>query len=362
MKRIFSHSPRWCRLSALALAIAVAGCDRKPADRAGNGASTDGRETARRVLAVGFFPNITHAQAIVAQQMEHENHAWFAANFPKGLALQWYPFNAGPNAMEALLLGSVQLSYVGPNPALNAYVRTRGDELCQLAGAARGGGALVVRAGVEATTPAQFAGKKIGTPQYGNTQDVACRLWLARGGLRILPSGGDAHVIPMQNPELHQVFGQGGVDAAWTVEPWVSRIVRDFKGRIVVEQPDDITTLLVTGTSQLKARGGDIRAFTAAHIALTAWIGDNGAEAAALLHRGLERITRTKLDPELIALALRRITFSATVDRAAMQKFVEEARSIEMLPANIPPLDNFFRHATAQPTPDTIRSGTPQPR
>ncbi|MDR2845344.1 MAG: ABC transporter substrate-binding protein [Puniceicoccales bacterium] len=329
MKNTISSRPAVAFLCFLFCAFA--GCER------------DGTDAAKP-LRVGFFPNITHAQAIIAQQMEVEGRSWYASRMPADTRIEWAVFNAGPTAMEQLLIGAIDLSYVGPNPALNAYANTAGRDVRQLAGAARGGSALVVQPELNATKPADFAGKKIGTPQFGNTQDVACRSWLVKGGLKIHTTGGDAQVIPTQNPELVQIFGQKNLDAVWTVEPWVTRLVRDYGGKIVLEQPRDITTLLVTGESALGTRAGAVAAFRQAHVELTAWINAHPDEAAVCLHRGLERITKTRIDPTLVATAFKRITFDATVDRAAMQTFVDDAFAIRMLKAR-PDLENFFRHA-----------------
>ncbi len=295
-------------------------------------------------LRVGFFPNVTHAQAIIAQQMAFEGNDWYSSRLPGHLPVAWYPFNAGPSAMEALIIGTTELSYVGPNPALNAYVRTKGREIRQLAGSAQGGSALVVQPDIAAQTPEDFRGRTIATPQFGNTQDVACRSWLIKGGLNITTTGGDAQVLPIQNPDMVQSFGQKSIDAAWTVEPWVSRLERNFRGKIVFEQPNDITTILTTSERAWQEKPEIIQAFSSAHHELTLWIQSHPDEAVGYLHRGLERITRTRLDRELIAAAFSRIHFTDTVDRPATQRFVDDAYAIGMLAAN-PNLDRFFQHA-----------------
>jgi len=113
---------------------------------------------------------------------------------------------------------------VGPNPALNAYARSRGEEIRVIAGAVNGGSALVVQPDGRLTKPADFRGKRIATPQLGNTQDVSARAWLVSGGLRITQTGGDAQVVPTANPDQLSLFQSKQLDAVWTVEPWVSRL------------------------------------------------------------------------------------------------------------------------------------------
>ena len=91
--------------------------------------------------------------------------------------MQWFAYNAGPSAMEAIFAGSIDLTYVGPSPALNAYIRSDGEEIRVLAGAAEGGAALVVPGDGSIAKAADFKGRRVATPQLGNTQDVAARAW-----------------------------------------------------------------------------------------------------------------------------------------------------------------------------------------
>jgi len=133
---------------------------------------------AKTVLRVGYFPNITHAQGVIGKTLTAQQKGWFEERLGPDIEIQWYAFNAGPSAMEAIFAGSIDLTYVGPNPSLNAYIRSKGEEIRVIAGAARGGAALLVRPGSGIEKPIDFKGKKLATPQLGNTQDVAARVWL----------------------------------------------------------------------------------------------------------------------------------------------------------------------------------------
>ncbi|MEY3829951.1 MAG: hypothetical protein RL636_1652, partial [Verrucomicrobiota bacterium] len=113
------------------------------------------------ILRVGFFPNLTHSPALAARQLEREGADWHLANLPKGSKIEWRSFNAGPSAMEALLAGAIDLTYVGPSPVITAHVRTKGNELRILAPVARGGNALVVRKGLGLKSPKDFIGRRL---------------------------------------------------------------------------------------------------------------------------------------------------------------------------------------------------------
>src|SRR6516164_8985718 len=139
-------------------------------------------------IRVGHFPNITHLQGLVAHHLTRQGRGWFEQRLGPGVKIEWFVYNAGPSAMEAILANSIDLTYVGPNPAINAYAKSRGREIRIVAGAANGGAALVVQPDSQLRTPTDFRGKRLATPQLGNTQDVSARAWLVAGGLKITQS------------------------------------------------------------------------------------------------------------------------------------------------------------------------------
>src|ERR1700756_2073094 len=231
------------------------------------------------VVRVGHFPNITHVQGLVAHNLSRQGKGWFEARLGPGVEIQWFTYNAGPSAMEVIFAKSIELTYVGPGPALNAYAKSQGEEIRIIAGAANGGAALVVQPHANLKAPADFKGKKIATPQLGNTQDISCRAWLTSGGLRITQLGGDAQVLPTQNPDQLGLFKQKRVDAVWTVEPWLSRLEQEASGKVIVEEPDTATTVLVSSARFLKENRELTKKFWQAHRELTDWILQHPDEA-----------------------------------------------------------------------------------
>src|SRR5437868_3147565 len=132
-------------------------------------------------LRVGHFPNITHVQALVAHGLSRQGKGWFEQRLGADVKIDWFVYNAGPSAMEAIFAHSIDLTYVGPSPAINAYAKARGEDIRVIAGSADGGAALVVQPDSGLRAAADFRGKRLGTPQLGNTQDVAARAWLSAG-------------------------------------------------------------------------------------------------------------------------------------------------------------------------------------
>jgi NitT/TauT family transport system substrate-binding protein len=310
---------------ALGVALSCLACEKKP-----------GPETnAPITLRVGHFPNITHAQALVASSLSRQGKGWFEERLGPGSKIEWFVYNAGPSAMEALAAGSIDLTYVGPNPALNLYVKAKGDEVRIIAGAADGGAALVVQGDGRLSKPEDFRGKSVATPQLGNTQDVACRAWLKKQGYTITQTGGDVKVLPTANPDQLALFTSGQIDAVWTVEPWVSRLELEAKGKIYVEEKEAVTTVLVASAKLVEERAGVVKQFAVAHAELTEWINKNPAEAQTLVNAELKELTKREMPAELINRAWPRLHFTSEIKREALDSFVAEAQSVGFLKGEI---------------------------
>lgn len=297
----------------------------------------------KTVIRIGHFPNITHAQALVASQLKRQGKGWFEERIP-GIETQWFVYNAGPSAMEAIFANSIDLTYVGPSPVLNAYARSKGDEIRVISGAARGGAALVVPADGRLSKPADFRGKKLATPQLGNTQDVAARAWLKKQGFRITQIGGDVLVVPTANPDQLTLFQRGQVDAVWTVEPWVSRLELEANGKIMVEQKDEVVTVLASSVKFLHDKPDLAKKFVAAHLELTKWINEHPDEARELVRAELKEQTKRDFSATTAAHAWPRLKFSGDVTRADFDALVGEAQSVGFLRV-VPPLDRLIELA-----------------
>jgi len=291
------------------------------------------------VLRVGHFPNVTHAQAMIAHGLSRAGKGWFEERLGPDVEVQWFVYNAGPSAMEAIFARSIDLTYVGPNPAVNAYLRSQGEEIRIVAGACSGGAALVVQPDGRIKTDADFKGKKIATPQLGNTQDVAARAWLQSKGLRITMTGGDAFVIPTANPDQLSLFQKGEIDAVWTVEPWVSRLEREAKGKVYLEESSlwkdtggkYVTTHLVSSVKFLKERPDLLKKWIAAHVELTKWINDHPDEAKRILNEEIKAETTKALPQGTLDSAWKRLEITHDPVGASLLKSAEDGHRIGFL-------------------------------
>src|SRR5215831_3702359 len=288
--------------------------------------TTPSPAAAADTIRVGHFPNVTHVQGLVAHHLSRTGKGWFEQRLGPDVKIEWYIYNAGPSAMEAILANSIDLTYVGPSPAINAYTKSNGEEIRIVAAAAAGGAALVVQGDSSLKAPADFRGKTIATPQLGNTQDIACRAWLSNGGLKITQTGGDAFVIPTPNPDQLALFKSKKLDAAWTVEPWVSRLERDAGGKILVEQSKESITVLVSGVKFLKTKRDLAAKFVRAHHELTEWILSHPEEAKQMVRQELAAETKAEVSMDLIAQSWKRIVLKNDVALDEYQHFVANAQ------------------------------------
>jgi sulfonate transport system substrate-binding protein len=278
------------------------------------------------VLRFGHFPNITHAQGVIAHGLSRQGKGWFEKRLGPNVEIQWFTYNAGPSAMEAIFAGSLDLTYVGQGPALNAHFKSDGEEIRVISGAATGGAALVVRSDGSIKAPADFRNKTIATPQLGNTQDISCRAWLKAQGFQVTQIGGDVKVLPVANPDQLGAFQGKQVDAVWTVEPWVSRLEREASGTVFLEDARVQTTWLVSSVKFLEQQRQLAKKVAAANAELTQWIQAHPEAAQQILATELEEETKATIPPEVIAQAWKRIHFTTEVAPQLLSKAVQDGK------------------------------------
>ena len=246
------------------------------------------------VIRIGHFPNITHQQAVIGHGGTRLGRGWFEHFLGPQIEVQWYIYPAGPSAMEALFAESIDLVYAGPSPTINAYVKSKGKEVRVICGSCCGGSALVVQPG-RIKTISDFKNKTIATPQLGNTQDIAARSWFRSKGFQFNLFGGEIRILPMENVDQFTLFKQGDLDGAWTVEPWVSRLVLEAKGEVYLDESslwpngEYTTTHLVSRTDFLERHPELVKKWILAHVELTDWIDTHKQEAQQFFNQEIKK-------------------------------------------------------------------------
>jgi len=270
----------------------------------GGWACNRGPGTASSVIRVGYFANLTHAQALVGLAGGD-----FARALGSRTTIETTVFNAGPSVIEAMFAKQIDLAYIGPNPAINGFVQSHGEALRIVAGATSAGAVFVVRPDARIAAPADLAGKRIATPQLGNTQDVALRAYLVSHGLQTKEKGGDVEVIPTQNAQIIDLMKQGQIDGAWVPEPWASRLVVEAGCTVLIDERDlwpggdFVTAHVIVSKPYLDAHPDVVKAWIDAHVAVTQWLLAHPTEARSVLNGEIERLTGKAIAPEVLTRA-----------------------------------------------------------
>jgi len=294
-------------------------------------------------VRVGAFPNITHAQAMVGKA----NGAFEKAMGPN-VRIEWKLFNAGPSAIEALFAGAIDMTYIGPNPTISGYVRSGGQALHVVAGASSGGAALVVRNDSGISKATDFHGKKVASPQLGNTQDVALRAWLRTNGLKTTDKGGDVQVIPLANPDQLTLFLKKDLDAAWAPEPWATRLIREGNGRLFLDErtlwPNGqfVCANLIVNSKFLKEHPEIVKNWLRAHVELTDWINKNLPQAKKLLNQQIQKETGKALPDGVLDEAFGRLQVTYDPLRASLLTSAKSAFDAGFLGRQMPDLSNLY--------------------
>jgi NitT/TauT family transport system substrate-binding protein len=267
-------------------------------------ASAQSPDTSKKTLRIGYFPNITHSQAVIGL-----NNGDFQKVLGDNITVETFRFNAGPSAIESLLAGRIDATYIGPNPAINGYLQTNGEDVRVIAGAASGGASFIVRNDSGIESPRDLGGKKFASPQLGNTQDVALRKYLQDNGFKTTEDGGNVTILPIANADILTVFLKGDIDGAWVPEPWATRLVQEAGGKVFVDErdlwPDGkfVTGNIIVRTDYLKQNPDVIKKLLEAHVDETLRINNDTKSAAKEFNSQLNKITGQEINPAVLDTA-----------------------------------------------------------
>jgi NitT/TauT family transport system substrate-binding protein len=317
--------------AAVLLGMFAVGCSNPPAS------------TGPVMMRIGYFPNITHSQAVIGVA-----DGTFQRALGDHVKLDVKVFNAGPSAIEAMFAGQLDLSYIGPNPAINGFVKSKGEALRIVAGATSGGAVLVIRGDSTIATPSDFAGKKIASPQLGNTQDVALRGWLLSHGLKLTEQGGDTQVIPTANPDILTLFLKKEIDAAWVPEPWGARLVHEAGGRVFLDERDlwpngrFVTAHIIVSTQFLKEHPEQVRRWLVAHVDLTQRINADPSTAKQQLNAEVQRLTGAAVSAAVLDDAWSRLLVTYDPIRSSLLGSADAAYRAGFLGDTPPNLEGIY--------------------
>jgi NitT/TauT family transport system substrate-binding protein len=329
-----------CLALLLALGLVAAACGDDDDSAAAGASDESGEESAGDTgadaepsgsLRLGYFPNVTHAPAIIGVQ-----DGLFEEALGDGVELETTTFNAGGEAIEALFSDAIDATFVGPNPAINGFSQSEGTALRIVAGTTSGGASLVVRDGID--SPEDLEGTTLATPALGNTQDVALRAWLLEQGYETdQAGGGDVSITPQDNPDTLTAFQQGDIDGAWLPEPWATRLILEGEGQVLVDEADlwpegeFVTTHLIVATEYLEEHPANVRALVEGLLGAIDVANGDAAEAQTITNDGIEADTTNRLADETIAGAWENLSFTPDPIASSLEESKDDAVEVELL-------------------------------
>ena len=319
-------------VSVLAVLLLATACGGDDDDAAAAGADADTTEASDEsvTLHLGVFPNITHATGLVGI----EEGIFDEALGDNELEVSF--FNAGPEASEALLSGAIDATYIGPNPAINAFAQSNGEAIRIIAGSTSGGAFLVTRPDI--TSVEQLEGTKLATPQLGNTQDVALRAYLKENGFEADESGGgDVSIIPQANADTLAAFQAGDIDGAWVPEPWATRLIQEAGGQVLVDErdlwPDGayVTTHLIVATEFLDEHPDVVKQLLQGHIEANELVNGDADAAKAAANAQIKAATDKEIPAAVLDAAWENLTFTVDPVASSLQTSATEATELGLL-------------------------------
>jgi len=322
-------------LSAV-LAIGLAGATLAAcgSDSSSAGSSPSGSTKASSApvtLRLGYFPNVTHAPALVGIQ-----GGIFQKSLGKNVTLKSSSFNAGGDVITGMLADQLDASFIGPGPSISGFQKSSGKALRIVSGATSGGAYLVVKPDIKSA--ADLKGKKIASPQLGNTQDVALRAWLKGKGLETDTSGGgDLSVIPQENSLTLTTFQSGDIDGAWVPEPWATRLVKEGGGKVLVDEKDlwpdgrYVTANVIVSTSFLNAHPDVVKKLIQGELAAIAFIKSNPAKAQQYTSDAIEAVTGKPIAPALVSSSFKNQLFTVDPIPSSLAKDAKNALSVGLI-------------------------------
>lgn len=312
-------------------ALTACGSDGSSTKAAADTSASTKPSTDPVTLRLGYFPNVTHAPAIVGIEGKI-----FEKHFANNVTLEPKSFNAGPDVITAIFSGALDASFIGPGPSISGFQQSNGEAIRIVSGAASGGAFLVVKPDIR--KPADLKGKTLSTPQLGNTQDVALRAWLKDKGLSTDTSGGgDVSILPQENSLTLTTFQSGDIDGAWVPEPWATRLVQEGGGKILVDEADlwpqgkFVTTNVIVATSFLNDHPEVVKQLIEGELASIDYIRTNPTKAVELTATGIETASGKPIKPELVTASFKSLTFTVDPIPSSLVKDAKDAYALGLI-------------------------------
>ncbi|MBT6171320.1 MAG: ABC transporter substrate-binding protein [Thaumarchaeota archaeon] len=294
-------------------------------------------------IRVAFFPSVVHAVPIIGM----ETHT-FANNFDDDLDIQVMIFDSGPQVIESIFSNSVDIAYVGPGPVINGFLKSNGNDLKILAGAASGGASFIIQKNSGLDLIENYSGKRIAAPQISNTQDVSLRHYLSENGLTTAEKGGDVFVLNIANPDIYTLFAKGDIDGAWVPEPWATMLVEELNGVRLFDENEfwpenQFSSVLLIGRSDYIEKNPEIiKKWINANEKTVEWINNHPDESKKLYNEFLKSYMGRTLPQNIVEKSFSNIIITSEPLENSVYIFAERADALGYLGRDGYTLDGIF--------------------
>ena len=296
-------------------------------------------------IRVAFFPSIVHAVPIIGMETQT-----FANNLNDGLDIEVKIFDSGPQVIESIFSNSVDIAYVGPGPVINGFLKSDGNDLKILAGAASGGASFVIQKNSGLELIENYSGKRVAAPQISNTQDVSLRHYLAENGLKSAEKGGDVFVLNIANPDIYTLFAKGDIDGAWVPEPWATMLVEELDGVRLFDENEfwpenQFSSVLLIGRSDYIEKNPEIiKKWISANEKTVQWINNHPDESKKLYNEFLKSYMGRTLPENIVEKSFSNIIITSEPLENSVYTFAERADALGYLGRDGYTLDGIFYH------------------
>ena len=296
-------------------------------------------------IRVAFFPSVVHAVPIIGMETQT-----FANNLNTDLDIQVKIFDSGPQVIESIFSNSIDIAYVGPGPAINGFLKSDGNDLKILAGAASGGASFVIQKNSGLDLIENYSGKRIAAPQISNTQDVSLRHYLAENGLIPVEKGGDVFVLNIANPDIYTLFAKGDIDGAWVPEPWATMLVEELDGVRLFDENEfwpenQFSSVLLIGRSDYIEKNPEIiNKWISANEKTAQWINNHPDESKKLYNKFLKSYMGRTLPENIVEKSFSNIIITSEPLENSVYTFAERANTLGYLGHDGYTLDGIFHY------------------
>lgn len=288
--------------------------------------------TPENKIRVAYFPNITHAVPIIGIE-----RGTFAQEIGNDTVIEPILFDSGPQVIESIFAGSVDIAYVGPGPAINGFLKSEHHDVKILSGAASGGVSFIVQSDSKIHSAADFKGKRIAAPSIGNTQDISLRTYLSENGLKPAEKGGSVIILNVPNSDIYTLFAKGDIDAAWVAEPTASLLVQKLNGTRLFNEKDlwpehrFASVLLIAKEEYVNQHPELIQKWLEAHQQTIDWINSNPEQTRIIFNQFLKSKLGKSISDGLIDESLSNLEITSDPIVNSIETFAKRADSLGYL-------------------------------